>query len=216
VWYLAAALQFIGHQLDGLDGIQARRTGMSTPTGELFDHGIDSMVCALQVMATASALGHAPPLFALQMFLCVTTSFFFSHLEKYNVGALAPGVWGFRGRFSTHVGAAGQLFLPWSYDVSQLGIAVVFLITGMMGQAFWHAPFPLTATFSIVLVDLFGYSVMLGAVTALPSAYVGLALLRWVGSRTRVMCVCVFYVFCCFLGSTASTVLSGQARRKRR
>jgi phosphatidylglycerophosphate synthase len=100
VWYVAAALQFIGHQLDGLDGIQARRTGMSTPTGELFDHGIDSMVCALQVMATASALGNAPPMFALQMLLCVTTGFFFSHLEKYNVGALpfrwlcvAVGLW---------------------------------------------------------------------------------------------------------------------------
>ena len=29
--------------LDAIDGKQARRTGSSTPLGELFDHGCDSM-----------------------------------------------------------------------------------------------------------------------------------------------------------------------------
>ncbi len=85
MWYSAAALQFLGHQLDGLDGIQARRTGMSTPTGELFDHGMDSMVCSLQAIASASALGlSAQQAFHLQ--LAITLAFFGSHIEKYNVG----------------------------------------------------------------------------------------------------------------------------------
>jgi phosphatidylglycerophosphate synthase len=90
MWFAAAALQFIGHQLDGLDGIQARRTGMSTPTGELFDHGMDSMVCSLQSIASASALA-LDPHSALYMQMGITFAFFASHIEKYNVGASAEG-----------------------------------------------------------------------------------------------------------------------------
>lgn len=34
---------FIYQSLDAIDGKQARRTGTSTPLGELFDHGCDSI-----------------------------------------------------------------------------------------------------------------------------------------------------------------------------
>jgi hypothetical protein len=34
---------FIYQSLDAIDGKQARRTGSSTPLGELFDHGCDSV-----------------------------------------------------------------------------------------------------------------------------------------------------------------------------
>lgn len=41
--YLQAALGlFIYQTLDATDGKQARRTGSSTPLGELFDHGCDA------------------------------------------------------------------------------------------------------------------------------------------------------------------------------
>jgi phosphatidylglycerophosphate synthase len=39
VWIAVALLLFLSHTLDGIDGKQARRTGSSTPLGELFDHG---------------------------------------------------------------------------------------------------------------------------------------------------------------------------------
>ena len=38
-WLAVAALLFLSHTLDGIDGKQARRTGTSSPIGELFDHG---------------------------------------------------------------------------------------------------------------------------------------------------------------------------------
>lgn len=42
--YLQAALGlFLYQTLDAIDGKQARRTGSSSPLGELFDHGCDSM-----------------------------------------------------------------------------------------------------------------------------------------------------------------------------
>lgn len=40
---LCAAGIFIYQTLDAIDGKQARRTGSSTPLGELFDHGCDSI-----------------------------------------------------------------------------------------------------------------------------------------------------------------------------
>ena len=40
---LCALGLFIYQSLDAIDGKQARRTGTSTPLGELFDHGCDSL-----------------------------------------------------------------------------------------------------------------------------------------------------------------------------
>lgn len=41
-WLLAAINIFLAYTLDGIDGKQARRIGLSGPLGELFDHGLDS------------------------------------------------------------------------------------------------------------------------------------------------------------------------------
>jgi phosphatidylglycerophosphate synthase len=39
VYYLCAFNVFMYQTLDAIDGKQARRTGSSSPLGELFDHG---------------------------------------------------------------------------------------------------------------------------------------------------------------------------------
>jgi phosphatidylglycerophosphate synthase len=41
--YLAGLSVFIYQTLDAIDGKQARRTGQSSPLGQLFDHGCDAM-----------------------------------------------------------------------------------------------------------------------------------------------------------------------------
>jgi len=43
--------------LDEMDGAQARRTGMASPLGELFDHGCDAISTTLVVILAAHALG---------------------------------------------------------------------------------------------------------------------------------------------------------------
>lgn len=45
VFYLTSFLMFAYLILDGLDGKQARKTGSSSPLGQLFDHGCDSICC---------------------------------------------------------------------------------------------------------------------------------------------------------------------------
>ena len=35
---------------DNVDGKQARRTGSSSPLGELFDHGVDALNCTVNIL----------------------------------------------------------------------------------------------------------------------------------------------------------------------
>lgn len=57
VWWFSAFAQFASHTLDGIDGKQARRTGSSSPLGELFDHGIDSWSVGIITMNAFSVFG---------------------------------------------------------------------------------------------------------------------------------------------------------------
>jgi phosphatidylglycerophosphate synthase len=43
MYFLTALGLFLYQSLDAIDGKQARRTGSSSPLGELFDHGCDSV-----------------------------------------------------------------------------------------------------------------------------------------------------------------------------
>ena len=43
MYFLTGLGSFIYQSLDAVDGKQARRTDSSTPLGELFDHGCDSV-----------------------------------------------------------------------------------------------------------------------------------------------------------------------------
>ena len=43
VYFLCVITLFLYQTLDALDGKQARRTGSSSPLGELFDHGCDAL-----------------------------------------------------------------------------------------------------------------------------------------------------------------------------
>ncbi|XP_074643316.1 ethanolaminephosphotransferase 1-like isoform X2 [Tubulanus polymorphus] len=110
VWLMCSINNFIAHTLDGCDGKQARRTGSSTPLGELFDHGLDSWVVSFLPVIMMSPFGRGiwggdALLFVyLTMSCCVT--FFMSHWEKY---------------------LTGVLFLPWGYDISQYTLSIFFV-----------------------------------------------------------------------------------------
>jgi ethanolaminephosphotransferase len=111
LWLVLAICQFLSHHLDGTDGKQARRTGSSTPLGELFDHGLDSWATLFLPVAIFSVFGRNEPfgVSVLRMYgilWLIMLVFIISHWEKYNTGVL---------------------FLPWSYDLSQI-VILKFLI----------------------------------------------------------------------------------------
>ncbi|XP_071485677.1 ethanolaminephosphotransferase 1-like [Diadema antillarum] len=152
VWFVASACQFLGHTLDGTDGKQARRTGSSTPLGELFDHGSDSILATLLPIGLFSIFGKGLEdyggtswiFYAVQWH--IITAFFMSHWEKY---------------------LTGVLFLPWSYDFSQLAIAVVYFLTGLYGYEIWKITLPYGFQFNYFFLSL----VCIGAVfTSIPQS----------------------------------------------
>ncbi|KAF8365793.1 ept-1 [Pristionchus pacificus] len=115
-WLLASICTFAAHTMDGTDGKQARRIGASGPTGELFDHGLDSWSTVPFTITIFSVFGQGvfsvSPVRLLMILQSVQTVFIVTHWEKYNTGVL---------------------FLSWGYDASQYGLAIVYAFTFVVG-----------------------------------------------------------------------------------
>lgn len=75
-----------------LDGKQARRTGTSSPLGELFDHGCDSISTVFITLSTCSAIqyGSFPKIMFIEVF-AVFALFYCSHWQAYISGTLHFG-----------------------------------------------------------------------------------------------------------------------------
>ncbi|TGZ76047.1 hypothetical protein CRM22_000040 [Opisthorchis felineus] len=119
-WLLTALLVFLAHTMDGTDGKQARRTGSSSPLGELFDHGCDSWSMFFIPAALLTMCGsYSTPirLFFLQWILLWT--FLSSHWEKY---------------------ITGVLFLPWAFDFAQLGVILSCILAYKFGFEIFGVP----------------------------------------------------------------------------
>ncbi|KAL6070638.1 Choline phosphotransferase 1 [Balamuthia mandrillaris] len=78
--------------LDNLDGRQARRTGSSSPLGELFDHGCDCLSVPLHAAVAACILQFGPGYMSMLTLLSSSATFWFSTWEQYHTGTLYLGV----------------------------------------------------------------------------------------------------------------------------
>eukprot|EP01116_Phalansterium_solitarium_P023708 TRINITY_DN8449_c0_g1_i1.p1 TRINITY_DN8449_c0_g1~~TRINITY_DN8449_c0_g1_i1.p1 ORF type:complete len:401 (+),score=106.86 TRINITY_DN8449_c0_g1_i1:50-1204(+) len=78
--------------LDNCDGKQAFRTGSSSPLGELFDHGCDSLTIGMGAITTAGILG-AGPWHALAYVASGYIPFYLAHWEEYWNHSLVLGSW---------------------------------------------------------------------------------------------------------------------------
>ncbi|GCB76626.1 hypothetical protein scyTo_0019169, partial [Scyliorhinus torazame] len=122
--YLACALGlFIYQTLDAIDGKQARRTNSSSPLGELFDHGCDSLSTVFVVLGICIAvqLGTNPD----WMFFCCFAGvfmFYCAHWQTYVSGTLRFGI----------------------IDVTEVQIFIItlFLLAASGGTAFWESMIP--------------------------------------------------------------------------
>ncbi|XP_027557660.1 choline/ethanolaminephosphotransferase 1 isoform X1 [Neopelma chrysocephalum] len=123
--YIACACGlFIYQSLDAIDGKQARRTNSSTPLGELFDHGCDSLSTVFVVLGTCIAvqLGTNPD----WMFFCCfagTFMFYCAHWQTYVSGTLRFGI----------------------FDVTEsvLCTVAIQLLSGMLGPWLWNCTIPI-------------------------------------------------------------------------
>ncbi|CAG0887722.1 unnamed protein product [Cyprideis torosa] len=115
---------FLYQSLDAIDGKQARRTGTSSPLGELFDHGCDALSSVFVVLSTcvATGMGTIPN---WMLFECLSTMvlFYMSHWQTYVSGSLRFG---------------------W-FDVTeaQFSVILVNIISAVLGVGFWSTPLPI-------------------------------------------------------------------------
>lgn len=122
--YISCALGlFIYQSLDAIDGKQARRTNSSTPLGELFDHGCDSLSTVFVVLGICVAvqLGTHPD---WMFFCCFAGMFMFycAHWQTYVSGTLRFGI----------------------VDVTEAELCIigVHLLTGALGTQIWKNTIP--------------------------------------------------------------------------
>ncbi|CEQ43054.1 SPOSA6832_04957, partial [Sporobolomyces salmonicolor] len=90
--YASCALGLFFYQtMDNIDGKQARRTGTSSPLGELFDHGLDTLNCSIGGLIQAAAMGLGQTPYALLCVLVPCWSMYVSTWEEYHTGTLYLG-----------------------------------------------------------------------------------------------------------------------------
>lgn len=131
LWYFdlqvggVIAKSFYYFLIDGIDGKQARRIGLSGPLGELFDHGLDSYTAVLIPACLYSIFGRGEmSVNPLRMYYVVWTvifNFYVSHWEKYNTGVL---------------------YLPWGYDLGMWGSSLMYFATYIWGYTLWKHKLP--------------------------------------------------------------------------
>ncbi|EDS32733.1 phosphatidyltransferase [Culex quinquefasciatus] len=124
-WAAAAVNIFLAYTLDGIDGKQARRIGLSGPLGELFDHGLDSYSAFFIPGCLYSIFGRGelsvPPIRMYYIMWTIFFNFYLSHWEKYNTGVL---------------------YLPWGYDLGMWGSVLMYLATWHYGYQVWKTELP--------------------------------------------------------------------------
>eukprot|EP01128_Nolandella_sp_AFSM9_P012287 TRINITY_DN9127_c0_g1_i1.p1 TRINITY_DN9127_c0_g1~~TRINITY_DN9127_c0_g1_i1.p1 ORF type:complete len:415 (-),score=87.71 TRINITY_DN9127_c0_g1_i1:195-1394(-) len=91
VYLLNAVLLFFYQTWDALDGKQARRTGTSSPLGELFDHGCDAITAVLVALITISAYRLGDSWIGFFTVFVAMVTFFMSQWEVYFTGSLYLG-----------------------------------------------------------------------------------------------------------------------------
>ncbi|KAK7695143.1 hypothetical protein QCA50_002333 [Cerrena zonata] len=121
VYFTWAAGLFIYQSLDAIDGKQARRTGMSGPLGEMFDHGCDALNTTLEVILAGRALGLGRSWWTVASQAASLANFYLTTWEEYHTGQLYLGV------FSGPVEGI-------------LMIVGIYVISGIFGPAFWDTP----------------------------------------------------------------------------
>ncbi|KAK8739088.1 hypothetical protein OTU49_003470 [Cherax quadricarinatus] len=121
--FLCALGLFIYQSLDAIDGKQARRTGTSSPLGELFDHGCDSLSTVFVSLGVCCSvcLGTHPYWMFFQCMMAVSL-FYCAHWQTYVSGTLRFGF----------------------VDVTeaQFGVIIIHLISVIFGSGVWSLKIP--------------------------------------------------------------------------
>jgi ethanolaminephosphotransferase len=115
-----AVCLFLYQTLDAMDGKHARRTGNSSPLGQLFDHGCDALSAPLMTLTLVSSLQMGPSYLSLFCVLAAQVPFFQAQWAESITGALQHSMGGVFGVTET-----------------QLTFCAVHLVAACVPAEFW-------------------------------------------------------------------------------
>jgi len=127
-----------------LDGKQARRTGSSSPLGEIFDHGGDSMTVTIFAMTLGTTLRFGSVLTFVSSLLMMTF-FYLCHWEAYFTGTLI----------------LRPLDNPTEAQFSMMGLLVT---TALFGSDMWLGVYNVPLVGSVQLNHIVFFFFVLGSV----------------------------------------------------
>lgn len=119
--------------LDAVDGKQARRTNSSSPLGQLFDHGCDSVGCAFLTVGVCSCMSFGATIWTPIMALTIQLPFYLAQYEEHYAHTV-------RTQFASFGVTEGQYME-----------AVLMLVTYALGPEFWSSEVPYTEFLAPVL-----------------------------------------------------------------
>lgn len=91
---LSSVAMFIYVTCDALDGVQARAIKAGSSLGQLFDHGVDSVVTTLIILCMASGIGIECKKSVVVMLISSQTIFYWTTLREYYTGTFYLGILG--------------------------------------------------------------------------------------------------------------------------
>tara|TARA_R110002050_G_scaffold216078_6_gene352211 strand:+ start:91 stop:1071 length:981 start_codon:yes stop_codon:yes gene_type:complete len=116
VYFTLAGCVFFYQTMDAIDGKQARRTGCSSPLGELFDHGCDALTATTLAMTSLNVMQLGTTYTMLIGLACPLISFYTTQWEEHH----------------THRLILGYL----NVTEAQLVVCIVYVLTGIFGGQF--------------------------------------------------------------------------------
>ncbi|KAL0074986.1 CDP-alcohol phosphatidyltransferase-domain-containing protein [Phycomyces blakesleeanus] len=121
IYFSFAAGLWLYSTFDNVDGKQARRTGTSSPLGELFDHGCDALNTTYISLLHAAAIGSGHTPLTVVLFAVTMAGFYLSTAEEYYTGVLYLGYVN---------GPTEGIILT----------CIAFIISGFYGAGIWQLP----------------------------------------------------------------------------
>jgi phosphatidylglycerophosphate synthase len=150
---------FMYQTLDAIDGKQARRTGSSSPLGQLFDHGCDTLSCAMVVLALVHTLQLGIAWKSKLIIGSLFTPFYLAQMAEYKVGVVFTQI----GNIGVTEGQFGQIF--------------IMIIAGIFGGGFYDMHIAdFHASFKGVIPDWIEISDVISGFLILNSIFFGLTL----------------------------------------
>mmetsp|Transcript_10016 Transcript_10016/g.11397 ORF Transcript_10016/g.11397 Transcript_10016/m.11397 type:complete len:320 (+) Transcript_10016:231-1190(+) len=136
--YLGFGIGLFAYQtLDAIDGKQARRTGSSSPLGQLFDHGCDTLSTTLVALALIHTLKLGLSWQSKLLTASLWLPFYLAQLLEYHVGLVR-----------THVGNMGV-------TEGQLGQVAIMIVAALTGDSIFSSTIVSYAPFLVGIIPNF-------------------------------------------------------------